>query len=140
MLCPYCRREVISGNICPRCGRQMNARYRCPNCGSPINGSFCSNCGTKTGLPAMPQNFGGYSEVPPVWDDSSDKDKWVAFFLCLFLGVLGVHRFYVGKVATGILWIFLTAITSGLWGIAVFVDLIFIVMGKFKDKQGFYLK
>ena len=36
---------------------------------------------------------------------SSDKKKVVAALLCLFIGPLGVHRFYVGKVGTGILMI-----------------------------------
>lgn len=50
------------------------------------------------------------------------KNKWVAFFLCFFLGYLGIHRFYEGKVGTGILWL----LTCGLGGIGVLVDLILI--------------
>lgn len=48
------------------------------------------------------------------------KSKWVSFFLCLFLGVIGAHKFYEGKVLLGILYIF----TGGLFGIGVIVDLI----------------
>lgn len=33
------------------------------------------------------------------------KNKWVAFLLCLFLGVIGVHKFYEGKIGMGILYI-----------------------------------
>ena len=60
------------------------------------------------------------------------KSKWVAFFLCLFLGGLGIHRFYVGKIGTGILYI----LTWGLFGIGVIVDLIVILVGGFRDKWG----
>ena len=34
---------------------------------------------------------------------SSPKSRLVAFLLCFFLGELGIHRFYVGKVGTGLL-------------------------------------
>ena len=60
------------------------------------------------------------------------KSKVAAALLCFFLGGLGVHRFYVGKVGTGILWLF----TFGLCGIGALVDFIMILVGAFKDKQG----
>jgi TM2 domain-containing membrane protein YozV len=63
---------------------------------------------------------------------TSDKDFWVTLLLCLFLGVLGIHRFYVGKIGTGLLWLF----TGGLFGIGYIVDLILIILGSFTDKQG----
>ena len=47
--------------------------------------------------------------------ESSDKKILPAFLLCFFFGVLGVHRFYVGKVGTGILWL----LTVGLFGVGV---------------------
>lgn len=48
------------------------------------------------------------------------RNKWVAFFLCLFFGELGVHKFYEGKVGMGFLYMF----TLGLFGIGWLVDLI----------------
>ena len=48
------------------------------------------------------------------------KNKWIAFFLCLFFGIIGVHKFYEGRVLLGILYI----LTGGLLGIGVLVDLI----------------
>ena len=41
------------------------------------------------------------------------KSKWAAFFLCLFLGLIGAHKFYEGKIGMGVLYIF----TGGLFGI-----------------------
>ena len=63
---------------------------------------------------------------------TSSKSWLVTLLLCIFLGGLGVHRFYTGKIGTGILML----ITLGGLGIWVLVDLIMIAVGKFKDKQG----
>lgn len=51
------------------------------------------------------------------------KNKWVAVLLCFFLGYLGIHRFYEGKIGTGILWL----ITGGLCGIGWLIDFIILL-------------
>lgn len=63
---------------------------------------------------------------------ASPKSRLVTLLLCLFIGTLGIHRFYTGKTGTGILYIF----TLGLFGIGTLVDLIMIITGSFKDKSG----
>jgi len=65
----------------------------------------------------------------------SSKSRLVAFLLCWFLGYLGIHRFYVGKTGTGILWLF----TGGLFGIGWVVDFIVIICGGFKDSNNFFV-
>lgn len=62
----------------------------------------------------------------------SEKDWLTTLLLCIFLGGLGVHRFYAGKIGTGILQL----ITVGGCGIWTLVDLIMIITGSFKDKDG----
>lgn len=62
----------------------------------------------------------------------SDKKILPAFLLCLFLGFLGAHRFYVGKVGTAILQI----VTLGGLGIWALIDWIMIIVGAFRDKDG----
>ncbi|CEA00574.1 TM2 domain protein [Pseudomonas saudimassiliensis] len=62
----------------------------------------------------------------------TDKKILPAFLLCFFLGMFGVHRFYVGKIGTGILQI----VTLGGLGIWVLIDFIMIIVGAFTDKSG----
>jgi TM2 domain-containing membrane protein YozV len=63
---------------------------------------------------------------------TGQKSWVVALILCLFVGMLGAHRFYVGKIGTGVLQI----LTFGGLGVWVLVDLIMIIVGKFADKDG----
>jgi len=60
---------------------------------------------------------------------TSDKSKKVAFFLCLFGGFVGLHHFYVGRITTGLVYLF----TLGLFGIGWAFDLLLIVLGMFRD-------
>ena len=69
-------------------------------------------------------------------DQVSDKGFVPTILLCFFLGPLGAHRFYVGKIGTGILHL----ITFGALGIWTLIDFIMIVVGSFKDKQGLPLR
>jgi len=55
-----------------------------------------------------------------------------ANLLCFFLGVFGAHRFYVGKVGTGILQL----ITIGGLGLWTLFDFILIIVGAFTDSDG----
>jgi TM2 domain-containing membrane protein YozV len=64
--------------------------------------------------------------------DMSDKRILPAFLLCFFFGVFGVHRFYAGKIGTGILEL----VTIGGFGIWWLVDLILILTGSLKDGDG----
>lgn len=65
---------------------------------------------------------------------TSEKSRTTALILCClgFLVVAGIHRFYVGKIGTGILWL----LTGGLFGVGTIVDLICIATGSFRDNAG----
>ena len=63
---------------------------------------------------------------------TSTTDWLTLFLLTFFVGVLGVHRFYIGKIGTG----FLMLLTLGGLGVWFLVDLILVVTGQFTNKDG----
>ncbi len=96
----------------------------CRSCGAIIKkeAELCPKCGVRQ------------RSAPMASDISSN---WLAtLLLCLFLGSLGVHRFYVGKVGTGILML----VTLGGCGVWTLIDLILIITDKFTDAQGQFVK
>ena len=128
MYCKNCGLQIDDGtNFCPACGAnqaqpvqhvEQQPVYQQPPVINIVNTNTNTNTNTAYGVP--------YAR----------KSKWMAFFLCLFLGFFGIHRFYVGKNGTGILWLF----TFGMFYIGWFIDLFAILFGGFKDKNGYPLK
>jgi hypothetical protein len=94
-----------------------NGRDFCQHCGAATNRAqeICLKCGVR--LPV-----GGAGE----------KDWLTTLLLCIFLGCLGIHRFYTGHTAIGIVQL----LTGGGCGIWTLIDLIMIVTGSYKDKAG----
>ena len=71
-----------------------------------------------------------YAQQPP-----SPHSRAVALLLCIFLGYLGLHRFYVGNVGMGFVYLF----TLGIFGFGPFIDFFSILFGSFRDIQGRFL-
>lgn len=95
---------------CKECGRQISDKaITCPNCGYYLR-----------------------------FDDTtrSERDWLVALLLSLFLGPLGVHSFYAGKTAIGVVQL----LTLGGCGIWALVDFIMIACGSYRDCEGRYIK
>lgn len=91
-----------------------------------------------TGLSYTTQSGKGHSKaaVPAAQRQTSSKSKTVALLLCLFCGCFGIHRFYVGKTGSGVLWL----LTAGVCGIGWIVDLFLILFGSFYDTNGRVLR
>jgi len=69
-------------------------------------------------------------------DEISRKSRLAVTLLSFFLGAIGVHRFYLGKIGTGIIML-LTAGGLGVWAL---IDFIMAVSGVMKDKEGNLIK
>lgn len=67
---------------------------------------------------------------------NSEKKYMTMLIITLVFGVVGIHRFYVGKTLTGILYLF----TGGLFGFGWIVDLFQVIAGNFTDKGGNFIK
>lgn len=120
--------------ICKKCGKQI-----------ADNASFCSYCGASySNLPANAPppntNYVAVNNVSsPVYvTNVSDKSKFIALILCClgFIGLAGIHRIYVGKIISGILYF----ITFGFIGIGTIIDLVQLLLGQFSDNVGYPLR
>jgi TM2 domain-containing membrane protein YozV len=69
-------------------------------------------------------------------EDGSDKSRTVALALGFVLGPLGAHRYYVGKVGTGVM----QTVTLGGLGLWWLYDMILITFGSFRDAEGLRVK
>ena len=110
----------------------------CPNCGkeNPDDSYYCRGCGAslKENAPSNHALSGGKAPVErkkPV-SPCKIKSKRTTVLLCIFLGFLGAHRFYVGKYGTGLLY----ACSFGFLSLGWFFDLFNLICGTFRDKSG----
>lgn len=135
LFCPYCGtncREGYSDQLVranPN-GLQPSKTKYCKHCGRLIDEEcvVCPLCGKqveelRTDSSSVVINNTNVMNVDNV-QSGREINKWVAFLLCFFLGGLGFHRFYEGKIGTGILYLF----TLGLFGIGWLIDLIVILL------------
>lgn len=115
--CQHCA-QVIDEDcvICPKCGKQVSQlKQEQPqviinNANNNANTSTNANMNTNI-------SWGGGAMYGRL------RNKWAAFFLCLFLGFFGAHKFYEGKIGMGIVYLF----TLGLFGFGWFIDLIILL-------------
>jgi TM2 domain-containing membrane protein YozV len=73
-------------------------------------------------------------EETPYTSPASGKSQLIALILAFVVGVLGVHRFYLGYTTIGIIQL----LTLGGCGVWTLIDLIRIITGDLKPKDGDY--
>ena len=64
--------------------------------------------------------------------NTSDKSRKTALLLCIFLGWIGAHYFYVGRIGRGIV----ALCTFNFFGIGYIIDIFRICLGSFRDNVG----
>ena len=69
-------------------------------------------------------------------DEISEKKGIIVLILWIIFGFLGVHRFYAGRVGTGIIFF----LTVGIFGLGFLYDLILILTQQLKDGDGKKIK
>lgn len=107
--------------FCKHCGQQIDKDcVVCPVCGKQVEDLKSSQ------QPVVINNTNANTNSVDVKMENrgTEKNKWVAFVLCLFLGLVGAHKFYEGKILMGVVYIF----TAGLFLVGWIIDLIAILM------------
>ena len=94
---------------------------------------FCQNCGAEISDKAVVcVKCGCAVNGVRFYRENESKEWLIVLLLCFFLGAFGVHRFYVGKIGTGIAQL----LTCGGCGIWALIDFVMILVGNFTDAEG----
>ena len=141
MHCSNCGQEnQEEARFCVKCGKSISGsgggKVCCPSCGKEnLQGAFfCAFCGAAIGAPQGTVGYGASTL-------GEAKSRLAAGLLGVFVGGLGIHRFYLGYVGIGIAQIIVTICTCGVGHIWGFIEGILILVGSIdKDAQGKPLK
>lgn len=107
--------------FCSHCGASIDKEaVVCPKCGCQVEQTAAATPNIVINNSNANSNVNQNTVYVGAGQLKKEKNKWVAVLLCIFLGALGGHKFYEGKIGMGILYLF----TLGLFGIGVFIDFI----------------
>ena len=116
--------------------------FKCSGCGANIeinedlDYGVCNYCGTKYFIPKINNTIVNNTTINYINPKDNDhitciqpttlgkrKNKYISLILCIFLGYIGAHKFYEGKIGMGILYIF----TVGLFYIGWLTDIVLLI-------------
>lgn len=111
--------------FCSKCGCQLkDDDLFCPSCGNKVE-----PLDNKIHVSADLRNI-----ASSTGDNVSNKSRLCAALLAFFLGAFGIHRFYIGKITSGIFM--LLFFWTGIPAIVAIIDLILILCGLATDDEG----
>ena len=143
MFCENCGAKLDdTAKFCPYCGTKVNRFEPNNSQGSEQNQRPSSN---EPSNPYYPNNSEGYIPMPiNVNNAPSKKSKAAAALFAFFLGVFGVHNFYLGYTVRGIIQLLITILTccggSPIVAVWAFIEFILILVGSLNDSEGKALK
>lgn len=120
--CKFCGQKIpVDAVVCTHCGRQVEQLQGNPQAAMPANNIYVNNApNVQYTVPVSP-----YSKNTAI------------LLACLgFLCLGGIHRLYVGKYATGVLYL----LTGGMFGFGTIIDIIRLATDSFRDSNGLPIK
>lgn len=113
--CKFCGEKIaFDAIICPKCGRQVEKISPSEHSAPIIVNN--NNNNNNAWAPAPSPIY--QSAATNVYPTRKGRNKWVSLVLCATLGIFGGHKFYEGKIGTGILYCF----TFGFFLLGAIVD------------------
>lgn len=150
MYCRQCGEKLNNPKavICIKCGTNKGqGENYCPDCGQEVKNKgaeVCLNCGIR--LKGAMNNIADQLKSVASKSGSNNNNKMVAGLLAVFLGSMGIHRFYLGYKEIGFIQLGLFAIAMFLfapvlWGcwILAIIDAVQIFTGKMNNANGLEL-
>ncbi len=128
--CKYCGQKIAADAvICTHCGRQVED-FMTANNRSSGQGNNVTIMNTPYPVPNQGQPY-GQSNI-------SQKSKTAAIVLAAlgFFGLAGIHRFYSGKIISGLFYLF----TWGFFGLGTIIDIVKLANNTFTDSAGYLIK
>lgn len=105
--------------FCKECGEKIAAKaVICPHCGCQVENVAKNESTPQIVINNSNQNQNMNQNANVAGMPLRARNKWVAILLCVFLGYLGAHRFYEGKIGSGLLYL----LTGGVFLIGVVID------------------
>lgn len=132
--------------ICNVCGAQLeDGATFCSHCGNPVTpqNNQAQNAGAYqqpvyNQAPPQQQGYANYQQ-PPMQGVKGSKDKVVAGLLAIFLGTLGIHKFYLGYTKAAVIMLLVSLLTFGVGAtVMAIIALIEGIMYLTKSDEEFY--
>lgn len=137
---------------CPNCGNaNIEGAGFCSNCGSPLpvsapaNNAYAQPAAAPYAQPYQQQYYQQPYQQQPVYPQPAapgvaQKSKVAAGLLGIFLGALGIHKFYLGYTKAGVIMLLVSLLTLGIGAVVMeIIGLIEGIMYLTKSDQDFYV-